>query len=132
MALGPLGGIEGFMLDTTLASGPNYVPRIISPQQAQLMFFSAGNNNAAPRFLHFYDTNIITNSSTGMQAAYVFEIPGNSNGAGSNLSISPGPPMLSGLQFNSGMVAAITANSALADMSGISGVNECFAVIGFR
>jgi hypothetical protein len=103
------------------------------------MFFSAGNNNAAPRFLRFFDTGVVSalnltgaTSGTGMQAAYIFEIPGNVAGAGSNLAISNGPPQMSGLQFNAGIAVAITSNYALADNSGVSGVNECFATIGYR
>lgn len=137
MALGPMGGIVGALIAT--ASGLNATVVQLTNQQSQLMFFSAGNNNAAPRFLRFFDTGVVSalnltgaTSGTGMQAAYIFEIPGNVAGAGSNLAISNGPPQMSGLQFNAGIAVAITSNYALADNSGVSGVNECFATIGYR
>lgn len=137
MGLGPMGGIVGALISTT--SGANATVVQLTTQQSQLMFFSAGNNNAAPRFLRFFDTGVVPNlnlagatSSAGIQAAYVFEIPGNVAGAGSNLAISNGPPQMSGLQFNAGIAVAITSNYAIADNSGVSGVNECFATVGYR
>lgn len=134
MALGPSNGITGFML-TTASSGLAAPVVQLTPQSGQLMFFSAGNNNAAQRFLKFYDVVLGPTtglSASGMTATYQFEIPGNAAGAGSNLALSSGPPMMSGLQFLNGIAVAITQNQAIADASGISGVNDCFAVIGYR
>lgn len=135
MALGPSNGISGFMLTTPNSTAGATTVWQISPQSGQLMFFSAGNNSAQQRFLKFYDVVLGPTtgfSGTGMTASYQFEIPGNASGAGSNLAISNGPPMMSGLQFLNGIAAAITLNQAIGDASGISGVNDCFAVIGFR
>ena len=107
MALGPMGGIVGFLLTTNSSVGATVVQ--LTTQQSQLMFFSAGNNNPSARFLKFYDTNTLpslnmigASSGNGITAAYMFEIPGNAAGAGSNLAISNGPPQMSGLQFNAG------------------------------
>jgi hypothetical protein len=137
MALGPLGGTSGYMLTTSSGLAAPVVQ--ITTQQAQLMFFAAGNSNGAQRFLRFYDTASVpplnaqgATSANGMTAAYQFIIPGSTAGAGSNLPLSPGPPIMSGLQFSAGMAVSITSNYAIGDLSGISGVNECFAVIGYR
>lgn len=137
MSLGPLGGISGTMITTS--SGTNATVVQITAQQAQLLVFSCGNNNGAARFLKLYDTaqvplpNLLgQTSANAMTAIYQFEIPGNTAGAGSNLAISMGPPSMSGLQFSAGLAAAITANYAMSDASGISGMNECFAFIGYR
>lgn len=133
MALGPSNGITGFFLSGTSAAAA--AVQQLSPQSGQLMFFSAGNSSVAQRFLKFYDvvlTNITGQSAAGMTAAYQFIIPGNTAGAGSNLAISNGPPMMSGLQFLNGIAASITLNAPMTDGSGISGVNECFATIGYR
>jgi hypothetical protein len=140
MALGPLGGIVGFQLNTlTSNASGSAIWQQINGQACQLMFFSLGNNNAVQRFLKLCDSATVPSlnttgatSANGIMATYQFEIPGNAAGAGSNLAISNGPPMMSGLQFTNGLWATITANQAIADNSGISGVNDAFGVIGFR
>ena len=133
-----MGGTQGYMLSPASGTGATTVVQLTT-QQSQLMFFAAGNTNPSPRFLKFYDTAVVpglnlqgASSSIGMTAAYQFIIPGNIAGAGSNLPLSPGPPIMSGLQFNEGIAVAMTVNTVINDNSGISGVNECFAVIGYR
>ena len=139
MGLGPMGGITGFMVNTTSNAAGSAIWQMVNNQACQLMFFSAGNNNVVQRFLRFCDSSTIpalnttgATSAQGINSTFQFEIPGNAAGAGSNLAISSGPPMVSGLQFSAGMWVAISANPAIADNSGISGVNDAFAVIGFR
>lgn len=129
MALGPINGINVFMMSTT--SAVTAAVSQIATQGAQVCVVSAGNTSVAARFLKFFDTNN-ANSGAGMTAFWQMIIPGNIAGAGTNLAPSPGPPMLSGLQHPTGLACAITLNAALADASGISGTNECFATIGWR
>lgn len=132
MAYGPLGvnnGLTGFMLATS--SGVTAAVSQLAYGPAQLCLVSAGNFNPTPRFLKFYDIQN-ANSGAGQTAAYQMIIPGNAAGAGTNLHVSPGPPTIAGLQFLQGLAVSITLNSAMADASGISGSNECFAMIGYR
>lgn len=129
MAYGPIGstgGLTGF--STVNTSGFSITQLTAFP--TQLCLVSLGNTSAAARYLKIFDSATAL-SAAGMSATWSFIIPGNTAGAGSNLTISQGPPTMGGLQLNAGLAFGITANAALTDQSGAN-AGEVNIVLGYR
>ena len=95
----------------------------------QLLFVSAGTTGSAARWVKFYDVANV-NFSGGNTAVGQMIVPGNANGGGTNLHMSPGPPTVSGAQFNAGLALAVTTNMAAQDNSGASGDTSVW--LGYR
>ena len=128
--LGPIGMTNGLTpFGMTIASGTSATVIQLTTQPTQLCAVSAGSIAAVARWLKFFDSaNAI---EPGAAALFQMIIPGNVAGAGSNLHVSQGPPIISGLQFNSGLAFAVTANNAISDASGISGP-DVTVLLGYR
>ena len=128
--LGPIGMTNGITpFGQTIASGASASIIQLTTVPTQLCVVSAGSVSAVARWLKFYDS--ADASEPGTNCIWQMVIPGNVAGAGSNLHISQGPPIISGLQFNFGLAFAVTANNAISDASGISG-SDVTVLIGYR
>lgn len=128
---GLIGGLQKF---TAVSTGSALAPALtVFDGPGQVFFISAGNINAAARFLKMFDVaqaQTPTSSITGMVPDQSFIIPGNTAGAGTNLGQS-GLPQATGVQYNNGLAIAFSSAMALTGASGCSD-GDCNVSIWYR
>lgn len=90
-----------------------------------LGYVCASNTNANPRYLKFYDKASAPTVGTDVPV-HTFIIPGNTGGAGSNIS-----PAGLGIKFYNGIAAAITGAPGDSDTTAI-GANEVIVNYGYN
>lgn len=130
MAYGPIGQVNGMSyvtIEATSSASISYVQ--VTQRPTQILYVGGGSVNGGASFLKVFDSPTLP--TTGAQAALLFVIPGNAAGAGTNANISQSAPIAGGLQINTGLSIALTANIALNDVSGIGG-GGVYAVVGFN
>lgn len=98
---------------------------VIKAAPGTLGFLSASNVNASPRYLKIYNTAASPTVGTTVPV-FVFLIPGNSAGAGTNLAIASAK----GINFTTGI--SFSLNTGVADTdTGAVAANEVVVNYGF-
>lgn len=123
-------GLVNGMPSKLLVSDGSAQAQLLQTGPTQLLAVTAGNINAAARYVKFYD--VATTPTSGLSCVGQMIIPGNTAGAGSNLPVGFANPM-TGFQFVNGLGVAISTTNIIADtLVSFASAGDCTVWIGWK